>query len=336
MWNDFHAEEIGEDFSALADLGVDHIRLQTIWPWFHPLPNWVSPAHLDRLKTVFDLAAGRGLDVSLAVFTGWLSGFAFRPPFIPLDGFYTDPIAIDRSKFYLRVLASAVGDRENLLGFDLGNEMNVVWTTSDIEAGDAWNREMISLCDDLMPGKIHVNGVDHQPWFSPNTLSPKGLCEMTAAVLHVYTYWSHAQSRYPLDSPLVRELPTHLARLARSFASDSTKPVWLQEFGQSRLCWEESAIPDYLDGVVRSGVREGICWFTWWASHDVPESLEFHPFEYDLGLLDTSNKIKPVGCRFRELAAEFAGKAVVIPNQELREPPAHELEAVWNWLEKGA
>ena len=48
-WNDFDADGIRRDLDTIAELGADHIRLQLIWPWFQPNPNWVSPAHLDRL-----------------------------------------------------------------------------------------------------------------------------------------------------------------------------------------------------------------------------------------------------------------------------------------------
>ncbi len=93
-WNDFEPGEIAEDLDAVAALGADHIRVMTIWPWFHPDPNWVSPAHLRRLGTLMDLAAERGLDVLVTAFCGWLTGQGFRQGWEKRRDFFTDPFVL--------------------------------------------------------------------------------------------------------------------------------------------------------------------------------------------------------------------------------------------------
>jgi endo-1,4-beta-mannosidase len=39
MWNDWDHQMILQDFKAMQSLGVDHARVQLIWPWFQPNPN---------------------------------------------------------------------------------------------------------------------------------------------------------------------------------------------------------------------------------------------------------------------------------------------------------
>lgn len=334
MWNDFRADEIEADFAAIRALGLDHIRLQAIWPWFHVLPNWVSPEHLQRLEQVLELAEKHQLDVSLAAFTGWLSGYAFLPPFIERAGFFTDAKQRRAQERYLRELASVASGRSNLIGFDLGNEMDVVWRGDTLEEGDAWMAWALGLCRELDPEGLHVNGVDHNPYFRPFGFSPTALGRLNPVqILHVYTYWSGADARYPANHRLRTQLPTFLARLARAHAANAAAPVWLQEFGSAPWAQPEAEIPEMLEAVVRAGVTEGIAWFTWWSSHDVPVEMDFHEFEYGLGLIDGENRPKPQGTRMAAMVAEYAGRPVILPTHAAVAPPDHDPDSVWEWLE---
>ena len=81
-YNDWHASAIARDLDRIAEIGADHIRVMLVWPWFQPNPNSVSAAHLGRLDQLLRLAAERNLDVLVTLYTGWLSGFSFTPPFL--------------------------------------------------------------------------------------------------------------------------------------------------------------------------------------------------------------------------------------------------------------
>jgi len=334
LWSDFDAAEVRDDFSALADLGCDHLRVQLVWPWFHPEPGVLSRVHLERLELLLDEAERTRLGVWLCLFTGWLSGFAFEPAFVPREAFFGTS-ARGHQEHYMAAVGRATADHPALEGFDLGNEMNVVWS-APIEAGDEWLRWAVALLGDAAPGLPVVCGIDHQPLFRPATFSPRGIAEATGVgIVHAYAYWSGAQERYPPSHPLVRRLGAYLARLFRSLAGDPRLPVWLQEFGQSGSCWPEGDIPALLEEGVRAGVAEGVGWFTWWASHDAAPDRGFHPFELDLGLLDLQNRPKPTGLRFRELASKLGGRPVRTPGA-YAPAPAAETEAVWKWLERQA
>jgi hypothetical protein len=81
-YNDWDPSAIERDFDHIAGLGADHLRVMVIWPWFQPNPACVSAAHLDRLDQLMQLAAERRLDVMPTLFTGWLSGYHFNPPYL--------------------------------------------------------------------------------------------------------------------------------------------------------------------------------------------------------------------------------------------------------------
>ena len=155
--------------------GADHIRIMVLWPYFQPNRRWVSEAHLDRLEALMHLAGERRLDVCATMLNGWLSGWSFRPTFDRPADFYTADEMREPVELYFRSCAERLHGHDNFLGFDLGNEMNCCWKTDRLEEGDAWMNRMFDLCESVSPRGIHVNGVDHNPWFLPATFSPANL-----------------------------------------------------------------------------------------------------------------------------------------------------------------
>src|SRR5579872_6682614 len=172
-WNDWDADSIQRDLDAIAALGADHLRILLIWPFFQPNPKWVSPAHLERLDQLMSLMGERHLDGLVTVFTGQLSGWYFLPPFNRLsDGFFTDRVMLDAQNLFIRELSRTLAPHQNVIGFDMGNEINTCWSDKT-PVGDAWMARMDSLMNETLPGRLHVNGVDNAPWFEDTTFSQK-------------------------------------------------------------------------------------------------------------------------------------------------------------------
>ncbi len=334
-WNDWRPSAIARDFDAIAELGADHIRIMIVWPWFQPNPKLISQAHLDRLEQMIQLAAIRRLDVLVTLYTGWLSGFAFRPPYLEKEPFYSDPKWQAAQDTLLGQVAARVTRHANFMGFDVGNEINCCWRTTP-PIGDPWLRRTIGRMHQLAPGRTHVNGVDHQPWFDSDTFSPATLvAEQSIVAVHSWPFWTGA-SKYgkPLSKPYTL-LPAALAGLVRAHARDGAKPLWLQEFGACTEEMDDGEIIPWMEATIAGAIGEGVSWFTYWSSHDVKRTLDFHPFEYDLGLIDGDNRIKPRGRAFRRLADAHRGKRVAIPRRRIPQPPEGSgQETTWRWLLK--
>jgi len=334
-WNDFEPDEIARDLDAVSSLHADHVRIMVLWPYFQPNPRWVSEAHLDRLEVFMQLARERRLDVCATMLNGWLSGWSFRPTFDRPVDFYTAGEMREPTELYFRSCAERLNRHDNFLGFDLGNEMNCCWKTGNLEEGDTWMNRTLDLCESISPQGIHVNGVDHNPWFHPATFSPANLARRQKLIaLHCWIEFTGARQRgKPLDQVCMKLAPA-MAALARTYAGDARKPVWLQEFGASSRWMEDAQIPAFLEAASHAAVAGGISWLTWWASHDILEKYQFDPLEYDLGLLTTDNRIKPAGHAFQRLALEYGGKPVSVPALPVKVLPPHEYDATWRWLEE--
>ena len=332
-WNAWDASSIARDLDAIASLHADHIRVQLIWPWFQPNPRVVSEAHLARLDQLMGLADERRLDVVVTCFNGWLSGYAFRPPYHTDKDFYTALEWAAAQETFLVALGRLLMPHANFLGFDIANEIHNCWSTTP-SVGDAWMARMFAMLSRIAPDRVHVNGEDPHPWFRQETFSPQNLALSQPIVpIHAYPYWTGAK-RYGgiFDEPYTR-LASALAALVRSYAGDRRKPIWLEEFGASRIEMQDADLPKWMELTITNGIRDGISWFTWWGSHDVDRRYAFNAFEYDLGLLTVENRLKPQARVFEELARSYRGEPVVIAERTSRPPPAIRTEdTAWAWM----
>jgi hypothetical protein len=200
--------------------------------------------------------------------------------------------------------------------------------------GDAWLDRIMTLAETLCPGQTHVMGVDHQPWFYPETFSAERLARRPSLVaLHCWILFTGALKRGgPLDLPCVK-LAAGMAALARAFAGDPAKPIWLQEYGASAEWMDETIIPRFMEATTHAALDEGVAWFTWWASHDVDRRLEFSSLEYELGLITLDNKVKERGRMFKSIAEQYQGKPVTPRSPSVLPPPQQRsLESTWQWL----
>lgn len=332
-WNDWQTDPIERDLDAIAALEADHLRILLIWPDFQPNSTWVSGAHLDRLGQLLSLMETRKLDAVVTVFTGQLSGQFFLPPFHPArSGFYTDPAMWKAQDLFVRELARTIHSHTNVIGFDLGNELNTCWAAEPAK-GDAWMARMFALMEEVAPGMINVNGVDEQPWFERTTFSPESLASQRLPVIHCYPWWTGAL-KYggPMDPPSTR-LVAAMATLARAYMRGPQRPVWAEEFNTCIASLNESQQAEWLRKTVLSAKDAGVNWFTYWDSHDLNRKFAFNPVEYTLGLLTNDGKIKEQGKMFRELARTYSGKPVALPREAPPDPPADRTtEGAWRWM----
>jgi hypothetical protein len=316
QWISWDSGEIEEDLAAIAELGFDHIRIQCLWPYFQPQAGWVNAAMVDRLEELLDIAGRYQLSVEVTVLDGWLSGYAFYPSWMldkgrPLN-IFREELVIKAEELFYRTLAERIARHPAFMGFDIGNEINVLMDHGQelsVEEGDAWQDRIMGLCEQIAPGAFHVNGVDHRPWLLGEGFSRKTLANVgSASVIHCYGKWTGASDRYgPCGIGVVR-LAEFMSELTAAYALTPDRPVWLQEFGASDTSMPGSLLEGYAELSVRSALSSRHCRLvTWWGSHEIDpvEFPDFSPGEYQLGLLDTKNRVKPVGRVFERLIKEF-------------------------------
>jgi endo-1,4-beta-mannosidase len=323
-WLDWDQQAILDDLHGVASLGMDHIRIQCLWSLFQPGINNISDRILDNLHSLLDAADRAGLDVEVTVLNGWMSGLSFLPAWVaplarPENGddhniFTSEPI-IEAEKLLFRRIAGTIGRHKRFLGFDIGNELGVLQginNPASQAAADKWVATMLGVCEDIAPGRFHVNGADHTHWFNDFGFSRAGLATMgSATVIHSYINFDGVLERFKYSDPASLHLAEYEVELAAAYATDPKRLVWVEETGVGNKEMPESYKPQFMDSSVRAILSTGKAWgITWWCSHDIDPSIkDFSDYEYGLGLLDLRNRPKPMGVKFKELAAEFRRSA---------------------------
>jgi endo-1,4-beta-mannosidase len=321
-WQDWDQQAIREDLSAVGELGLDHIRIQCLWPIFQPGISNVSDSVLENLHSLLDAADQAGLDVEVTVLNGWMSGLQYMPAWVaPLKessqnrpgkgNMFTDRKVIDPEKLLFERLAKAVGQHRRFLGFDIGNELGVLQAISNpvtSEQADAWGTEILAYCEAIAPGKFHVNGADNSHWFADFGFSRPNLATTgQATVVHCYVFFTGALDRYKYSDPGSLLLAGYMVELAYAYQNDLRRRVWVEEVGTSAEWMPENYLPEFMEHTVRNAVSTGKSWgVTWWSSHDIDPAIKgFDSLEYTLGLLDLQNKPKPLGRKLAALAEEL-------------------------------
>ena len=235
-------------------------------------------------------------------------------------------------ELFIRELARIMKPHANVIGFDFGNELNTCWK-APVEAGDAWMKKMFALMDEVLPEHLHVNGVDHHPWFEPDTFSAAsagGGAVSGDALLSLLDGRAEVRRR---DGSAQRETAGGDGGPDPLLCRIEQKPVLAGEFN---TCIEE--LPEkgqavWLEKAVHAAIEQGVSWFSYWDSHDVDRKFEFNTLEYSLGLLTNDGRVKEQGRVFQRLAEAYRGKPVVFPKGQARRRLRQDgQKTTWPWL----
>ena len=313
-WHDFDPAHIREDLAQIAGLGLDHVRVFHLWPLLQPNRTLIRRTAVDQLVHLVDLAGEAGLDVLVDGVQGHLSSFDFYPEWTRSwhhRNVFTDPEAITAQAELLRTLGRALADRPNLIGLQLGNELNNLVEHNPVTATevDHYLDTLLAAARENLPADRLVThsaydaawyGDDHP--FTPEASARKG--DLTT--VHPWVFSGDCARRYGPRSPQVLHLAEYGTELAKAYATDPDRPVWVQETGAPEPHIPAADAPEFARATVRNAAEcAGLWGVTWWCSHDVDRALADYPeLEYTLGLFDSAGRAKPIAEAFAEVIAE--------------------------------
>lgn len=317
-WMSLDLDEVRRDFAALADLGLDHLRIFPLWTVLQPNRTLIRDEAVDDVRAVVDVAAEFGLDASVDVIQGHLSSFDFIPSWLFTwhdKNMFTHPDALSGQAELVTRLGERLGGASNFLGFTLGNETNQFsaqthpspWPVTDAEAAN-WITTLLDAAHAAAPAQQHVHSEYDAAWYMDGHGFTPALASRLGDITTVHSWiFNGTAQRYGGRSVASDRHAEYMIELARGFATDPAKPIWLQEVGAPSNCLTPAQTPDFLEATLRSVARTENLWgVTWWCSHDVSRSLaDFPELEYTLGLVDQNGEAKPIGRRFAELIPEL-------------------------------
>ncbi|MBR8639149.1 cellulase family glycosylhydrolase [Streptomyces tuirus] len=313
-WHDFDPAHAREDLDQIAALGLDHVRVFHLWPLLQPNRTFIRPTAVDQLVRLVDLAAEAGLDVLVDGVQGHLSSFDFYPEWTRSwhhRNVFTDPEAVAAQAELLRTLGRALAGRPNLIGLQLGNELNNLVEHNPVtpEEVDHYLDTLLSAArEHLPPGRLATHSAYDAAWygddhpFTPEASARKG----DVTTVHPWVFSGDCARRYGPRSPQVLHLAEYGTELAKAYAEDPARPVWVQETGAPEPHVPAADAPGFARATVRNAAGcAGLWGVTWWCSHDVDRSLADYPeLEYTLGLFDARGRAKPIATALAETVAE--------------------------------
>ncbi|MGW7269216.1 glycoside hydrolase 5 family protein [Streptomyces sp. NPDC054864] len=320
-WLDFDIDAVCADLDAIAGLGLDHIRVFPIWPYFQPNRTLIRPRAVEQLVALADAAAERGLDVNVDGLQGHLSSFDFLPAWTQTwhrRNIFTDPDVVEGEVTYLRTLAAALADRPNFIGMTIGNEVNQFSAgphpdpdriTQD--QAEEWLRSVLAACQEGAPGKLHLHAEYDAAWYQDDQpFTPAQAARLGGATaVHSWVFNGTAQ-RHGRGGIATAHHAAYMIELSKAWAEDPHRPVWLQEVGAPAPLIPAEHAAAFTEATVEAALDCADVWgVTWWCSHDVSRSLaDFPELEYSLGLLTNEGQVKPGGEVLARIAKEWRGR----------------------------
>ncbi|PRY62853.1 cellulase (glycosyl hydrolase family 5) [Knoellia remsis] len=315
-WLDFDVQEQREDFEVLAGLGLDHVRVFCIWPVFQPNRGLVNRRALTDLTTLVDAAGEAGLDVTVDVVQGHLSGFDFYPSWTDTHRFrniFADAGAVQAQAELVGTVAGHLRDHPAYLGVSLGNEPNnlLFRDPATAEQVDTWNRTLMEAAHEADPDHEHHASAYDAVWYDEgHPFTPQQLTTVGArTVIHPWVFSGGIGARYGGLSLQATRTAAYVAELARAWSPDPRRGVWVQEVGAPEGSVSAEQAPDFAERTVRALAAgpDDIWGVTWWCSHDVSRALlDFPELEYTLGLCDSDGEPKLLARRLQEVFAALA------------------------------
>ncbi|WP_327136578.1 glycosyl hydrolase [Streptomyces sp. NBC_01340] len=305
-WLDFDLDSVRADLDSIAALGLDHIRVFPLWPYFQPNRALIRPRAVEQLLQLVDAAGERGLDVNVDGLQGHLSSFDFLPAWTRTwhrRNLFTDPEVLDGQAAYLRTLAAALADRPHFIGMTLGNEVN------QFSAGpphpdpdrassaqiDDWLERMLAACEEGAPGRLHLHAEYDATWYQDDMPFTPGQAARRGAVTAVHSWvFNGTAQRHGRTSVPTEHHAAYLIELSKAWADDPHRPVWLQEVGAPAPLIPPEHAAAFTEATVAAALDCPDLWgITWWCSHDVSRDLaDFPELEYGLGLLTNDRRPK--------------------------------------------
>ncbi|MEU8792303.1 glycosyl hydrolase [Streptomyces sp. NPDC048643] len=317
-WLDFDLDSVRADLDSIAALGLDHIRVFPLWPYFQPNRTLIRPRAVEQLVTLADAAAERGLDVNVDGLQGHLSSFDFLPAWTRTwhrRNIFTDPDVVAGEAAYLRTLAAALADRPNFIGMTIGNEVNQFAAgphpdpdrITEDQAG-AWLSRLLDACEEGAPGKPHLHASYDAAWYQDDQPFTPGHSARLGAMTAVHSWvFNGTAQRHGRTGVATEHHAAYLIELSKAWSDDPHRPVWLQEVGAPAPLIPAEHAAAFTEATVTNALDCPDLWgVTWWCSHDVSRDLaDFPELEYSLGLLTSDRRTKPAG----DTIADIVGRA---------------------------
>jgi hypothetical protein len=302
VWTDWEPDAMRADFSAMADNGLNTVRMFLFWRDAQPTPGTVSPRTLEHLAAAVAAAGEAGLGCVVSLFTIWMNGQLLDLPWRAARNIWRDPLLLDAEIRLARTVAGALRGQPALLAYDLGDEL---WHIDPVAAAAlprpeiaAWQRRLADAIREEAPGTLVLQANDATGVFGSSGYGSDNSADLDLIGTHAYPSWAPGS----IESTLSYKA-THLVPFQVRVSAAYGTPL-VDEVGAYGVA--ERTAARYLRAAAASALGNGAAGLLAWSWKDIASRLEpYHqrPMERFTGLRRLDDSPRPTLEALRKAAA---------------------------------
>lgn len=329
-------DSVHRDLEQIASIGMNHVRLFPLWPILQPNRTLINHKGLEDVRRMVEIAGEYGLEAYVDVIQGHLSSFDFMPSWVVTwhdKNMFTDPDTVQGQADLVAALYDELEDVPTFRGLNLGNECNqflgtrhALHMTATPGEVTHWLESLIAPVKDRAAkrGRVLTHCEDDAVWYlDRHSFNPTHAARIgDITTIHSWVF-NGVADRFGASSEQCYRHAQYLTELAKAFAIDPDRKVWVQEIGAPGNVLEQGNEVEFAEQSVRRILEcSDVYGITWWCSHDVSSSLaDFPVFEHQLGLFNEHGELKDIGRVVRDAIASYDGHepdrpsaAIVLPD----------------------
>jgi endo-1,4-beta-mannosidase len=280
------------DFREMSRRGCNTVRFFVPWREIEPDAGRLDELAISRLRRLISLADAAGLACIPSLLTIFMNGELLDLPWRAGRDLWTDPTMRIRAREYVGRLARELRQAQNLLAYDLGDEL--VQIAPDVarslrpEQVREWLAGLAEAIRENDPGALVMQANESSAVFGDHAFSVGEAEPLDLLGLHGFPLWSMpaVESTAAAKATL---LPAFLVRFGSLFG-----PALIDELGSYAVSEEVAA--GYLGAAGHSALANGSAGVLAWCWQDVISDrppYDLRPQERLVGLLDGAGSPKP-------------------------------------------
>ncbi len=199
FWRRFDAAEIRDDFSHIAALGLDAVRVPLFWHDFQPGADRIAPRMLDRFGEFLDMAEDQHLSVMAGLWAGFWDGALWWPdwgvnpaplpphwPMLVNDKWinwgrlrhpFIDERMLQAREHLVREMVAYYADHPALMGWEPLPGFGRLSAASDKTATRRWLDDVIAMMGRAAPAQQNIFLLAFDALENANAIGPKAIIE---------------------------------------------------------------------------------------------------------------------------------------------------------------
>ncbi|MFI4910947.1 MAG: hypothetical protein ACIAQZ_04700 [Sedimentisphaeraceae bacterium JB056] len=354
MWSRWDEAIVEADFKLLSEKGLKTLRVFPLWPDFQPLnvlygefgaakevrrgerrldsssPESVAcvdPIMVDRFEKMCELAGEYGLELTVMLLTGWMSGRQFKPAPLNDRNIYSNPFALKWQVRFVKYFVERFRSHKCIVGWGLGNESNIMSTCDDPDTAYSWTALISNTIKAADPERPVISGM-HGLSVDGSGLGWK--ISDQGELVDIVTTHPYALFVKHLDGDKLLSIRNtmHIAAESTLYSDLTGKPCMSEELGDlgTNLLDPQSS-KTFLNTCLLSGWANNNLGLLWWCAfeqrHLDDAPYDWFAFEQELGIFSADGKPKPTYSAFENFHSFLSS----LPPQ-LRKLPPRKRDAV--------